>query len=145
LGIVSFNRDGWWHFEQIIRVQARFFHGRHRGKTYWLGVDTGASRTTLGVEIASELGIDLAAEGMKCTIQTMDNEVQAHRVKIGRIMIANETLAKFEVWFTKIPSWVQDQGADGLLGRDFLSQFHLHIDFEHYLLTLERRTYQQST
>lgn len=138
MATVNFDRYGMWHPRLLIPVQIKVFAQSGVNRLFWLGVDTAANQTVLRSDIAPELKIDLERDGTPDSLRALASELPSRRVRTKRVMVASVVLRDFSIQFAEIPEWIADQQLDGLLGLDFLSHFHIEIDFGNRLLSLKK-------
>lgn len=138
MATVNFDRYGTWHPGLLIPVQVKLLARNGIERHLWLGVDTAATHTLLRSDAILAFKIDLDEEGTPDTLRALASELPSRRIQMKRMMVASVVLREFFVQFADIPEWIAEQHLDGLLGLDFLSHFHIEIDFSHRLLSLKK-------
>lgn len=94
-------------------------------------LDTGADRTVISPSVQSRMGLSLE-NGLSVTLQTLTGMGQANGVWVDFIEVGETRVGPLfiVVYATDL------KGADGLLGRDFLSHLNLSIDSKEKVVTL---------
>jgi clan AA aspartic protease (TIGR02281 family) len=89
-------------------------------------VDTGASYTTISQAMANQLGLNLENASTVIPLQTANGVIEAPLVSVGSLEVG-------------VHDVFPDPNIAGLLGLNFLSQFHLGIDSKNGILYLEKK------
>jgi hypothetical protein len=115
---------------QPIMVDVRL-NGSGRAR---LMLDTGADRTLISPRALAAAGVSLAhvvARGRMAGVTGTDRVdfVVLESLAVGEARVGRLPVAAYEM--------SQPNGGDGLLGRDFLDQFHLRIDSTRGIVTLQ--------
>ncbi len=89
-------------------------------------LDTGATVTTINENVAARLGISGSdVQGGSATVAD-GRRIPAFRIVADAIAVGSHSLAGVDV---SILPGVGNNGAEGLLGMNFLKNFRYHIDF----------------
>jgi len=99
-------------------------------------VDTGASYTTISQAMAKQLGLNLENASTVIPLQTANGIIEAPLVSVGSLEVGGFALKDLTVVVHDI---FPDPNIAGLLGLNFLSQFHLGIDSKNGILYLEKK------
>jgi clan AA aspartic protease (TIGR02281 family) len=99
-------------------------------------VDTGASYTTISQATARELRIDLENTAAVIALQTANGVIEAPLVSVGSLELGGLGLKNLKV---AVHDVFPDPTIAGLLGLNFLSQFHVGIDSKNSVLYLEKK------
>jgi hypothetical protein len=102
------------------------------GSAITLVLDTGADRTLVAPAVLVRLGITLP-NTLEATIRGVAGTIQADVVSIQSLEVGNIGAGPMSI----IAHDAELPGADGLLGRDFLSLFSMTIDSRTSVVTLE--------
>ncbi len=102
------------------------------GSPVTLVLDTGADRTLVAPAALARLGIALP-NTLEATVRGVAGAVQADVVSIQSLEVGDIGAGPFAI----IAHDAEVPGADGLLGRDFLSLFSMTIDSRASVVTLE--------
>ncbi len=99
-------------------------------------VDTGASYTTISQAMAKQLGLNLENASTVISLQTANGVIEAPLVSVGSLEVGGFALKDLTVVVHDV---FPDPNIAGLLGLNFLSQFHLGIDSKNGILYLEKK------
>jgi clan AA aspartic protease (TIGR02281 family) len=99
-------------------------------------VDTGASYTTISQAMANQLGLNLENASTVIPLQTANGVIEAPLVSVGSLEVGGFALKDLTVVVHDV---FPDPNIAGLLGLNFLSQFHLGIDSKNGILYLEKK------
>jgi clan AA aspartic protease (TIGR02281 family) len=99
-------------------------------------VDTGASYTTISQAVAQQLGLNLENASTVIPLQTANGVIEAPLVSVGSLEVGGFALKDLPVVVHDV---FPDPNIAGLLGLNFLSQFHLGIDSKNGILYLEKK------
>jgi len=99
-------------------------------------VDTGASYTTISQAVAKQLGLNLENASTMISLQTANGVIEAPLVSVGSLEVGGFALKDLTVVVHDV---FPDPNIAGLLGLNFLSQFHLGIDSKNGILYLEKK------
>jgi clan AA aspartic protease (TIGR02281 family) len=99
-------------------------------------VDTGASHTTISQAVAQQLQINLATASTGMPFQTANGVIEAPLVKVASLEVGGFIVKDLTVVVHDI---FPDPDIAGLLGLNFLSQFHLGIDSKNGIVYLEKK------
>jgi len=99
-------------------------------------VDTGASYTTISQAMAKQLGLNLENASTVIPLQTANGVIEAPLVSVGSLEVGGFALKDLTVVVHDV---FPDPNIAGLLGLNFLSQFHLGIDSKNGILYLEKK------
>jgi clan AA aspartic protease (TIGR02281 family) len=99
-------------------------------------VDTGASYTTISQAMASQLGLNPQNASTVISLQTANGVIEAPLVSVGSLEVGGFALKDLTVVVHDV---FPDPNIAGLLGLNFLSQFHLGIDSKNGILYLEKK------
>jgi len=99
-------------------------------------VDTGASYTTISQAMANQLGLNLENASTVISLQTANGVIEAPLVSVGSLEVGGFALKDLTVVVHDV---FPDPNIAGLLGLNFLSQFHLGIDSKNGILYLEKK------
>lgn len=99
-------------------------------------VDTGASYTTISQAVAQQLGLNLENPSTMISLQTANGVIEAPLVSVGSLEVGGFALKDLTVVVHDV---FPDPNIAGLLGLNFLSQFHLGIDSKNGILYLEKK------
>jgi predicted aspartyl protease len=102
------------------------------GSPITLVLDTGADRTLVAPAVLARLGIALP-NTLEATIRGVAGTIQADLVPIRSLEVGSIAAGPLAI----IAHDAELPGADGLLGRDFLSLFSVTIDSRASVVTLE--------
>lgn len=92
----------------------------------YLALDSGATRTLIGLDALRLAGYDPTAVGQKTQMTTGSGVVQAYRLPVTSLSALGQTRTNFPVIAHNLPPGTS---VDGLLGLDFLRGNVLSIDF----------------
>lgn len=130
-GSAPFKRSG-----QEMVVEATL----NRRVTANLLVDTGADLTIIPTAAARELGIDLHAKLPTVRLQTLADSIRVPLVVLDFMEVGGMEVKDVTVAVHDSPIFDPHlSGPPGLLGRDFLSHFHVQVDFKEGFLLLKER------
>ena len=99
-------------------------------------VDTGASYTTISQAMAKQLQINLENVSTVIPLQTANGVIEAPLARVGSLEVGGFALKDLAVVVHDV---FPDPNIAGLLGLNFLSQFHLGIDSKNGILYLEKK------
>ena len=99
-------------------------------------VDTGASYTTISQAMAKQLQINLENVSTVIPLQTANGVIEAPLASVGALEVGGFALKDLAVVVHDV---FTDPNIAGLLGLNFLSQFHLGIDSKNGILYLEKK------
>ena len=99
-------------------------------------VDTGASYTTISQAMAQQLGLNPTNASTVIPLQTANGVIEAPLVSVGSLAVGGFALKDLTVVVHDV---FPDPNIAGLLGLNFLSQFHLGIDSKNGILYLEKK------
>lgn len=99
-------------------------------------VDTGASYTTISQAMAKQLGLNPENASTVIPLQTANGVIKAPLVSVGSLEVGGFALKDLTVVVHDV---FPDPNIAGLLGLNFLSQFHLGIDSKNGILYLEKK------
>jgi clan AA aspartic protease (TIGR02281 family) len=116
--------SGGWVGEVVVNdaVRARFL------------IDTGASITAIGPELADRLGIKPGRPPLVVTLQTISGETKAPVVSISSLRIAELEARDVAAVVHEMPA-----GLDGILGNTFLARYSVTLNARQGVLTVRRR------
>ena len=111
-----------------IMVDARV-NGSHSVR---LLLDTGADRTLIAPRALVAAGVSLTRDALKGAITSVTGKAEVQGVKLDSLEVGQARVSQLLVI-----SYDMDQASyDGLLGRDFLEQFHVTMDSARGLVTI---------
>jgi clan AA aspartic protease (TIGR02281 family) len=99
-------------------------------------VDTGASYTTISQAMAQQLGLNPTNASTVIPLQTANGVIEAPLVSVDSLEVGGFALKDLPVVVHDV---FPDPNIAGLLGLNFLSQFHLGIDSKNGILYLEKK------
>ena len=91
-----------------------------------VGLDTGATITTIPTKVAIALGYDLSKPKRQQQIVTGNGIVAAKIITVSRLTAIGETVENIDVLCHNLPTSLR---VEGLLGLNFLEHFDLNISF----------------
>jgi clan AA aspartic protease (TIGR02281 family) len=101
-------------------VNANNFH------SLTVGLDTGATITTVPTKVVTALGYDLSRPKRQQAIVTGSGIVSAAVITVSRLTAIGETVENTDVVCHDLPKNLR---VEGLLGLNFLEHFNLNISF----------------
>ena len=98
-------------------------------------IDTGATYTTLPLNVLDDIGYESNTIDRRIDIMTASGKERVPMISIAAFNCLGETLTDFSVIALNLPSHPL---MNGLLGMDFLSKFGTTIDIKKAQITMER-------
>ena len=93
-------------------------------------LDTGASRSVIGEQVATRLGFDLTRLKLGSRLMTAGGGTNSRILKLPKFSLFGKDMVNFEVSVLNLPSQIT-YFIDGLIGMDFLLQFkNIKFDFD---------------
>ena len=111
-------------------VNANNFH------SLTVGLDTGATITTIPTKVATALGYGLSKPKRQQQIVTGNGIVEANIITVSRLTAIGETVENIDVLCHNLPTSLR---VEGLLGLNFLEYFNLNISFSTRSIEIQPR------
>lgn len=100
---------------------------------YWFLVDTGAATTMVTQRVAEEIGLKLSHPLRRQRVTSVHKSARAPMVRLSSLQLGSQRVTDLEVLVLTLPANLR---FDGILGVNFLEQFHATFDFNHSILVL---------
>ena len=125
-----------FHFNPTVaRIRLRVEIVGDRRRTLDMLLDTGATRTTIPLWAAEEIGIPPHASERRVETTTASDTIEAPIVTVPSVHAFGHTVENIEVLCLDLPPSLC---IDGLLGLNFLSRFKLFVHFPKGVLIIQR-------
>ena len=95
-------------------------------QTLSVGLDTGASITSIPSQVATDLGYDLSNPKQEVSILTSSRAITSKIITVRNLTAIGETVENIDVLCHDLP---EDSIVEGLLGLNFLQHFDVNISF----------------
>lgn len=95
-------------------------------QTLSVGLDTGASLTSIPSQVATDLGYDLSNPKQEVSIITSSGAITSKIITVRNLTAIGETVENIDVLCHDLP---EDAIVEGLLGLNFLQHFDVNISF----------------
>ena len=95
-------------------------------QTISVGLDTGASITSIPIQVATDLGYDLSNPKQEVDILTTNGIITAKIITVRNLTAIGETINNIDVLCHDLH---EDSIVEGLLGLNFLQHFDINILF----------------
>jgi len=99
-----------------------------------MALDTGATRTLLSQRVANSLGLNTS--GARALVETANGRVSVAVARLASAMVGE---AEVENLIVTVHNFSSNRNLGGLLGLDFLRQFHVALDSQKQVLVLSPR------
>lgn len=110
--------------------------GRY-SQTVHVALDTGATYTMIPWEIAEALGYAPEVAKDRIRITTASGTEKVPLINVDSFAVKGATVSNLKVAVHDLP---ETSRVDGLLGLNFLRNFHLSLDFHKGIIELDKKT-----
>ena len=103
-------------------------------QTLSVGLDTGASITSIPPQVATDLGYDLSNPKQEVNILTSTGIITAKIITVRNLTAIGETIENIDVLCHDLP---EDSIVEGLLGLNFLQHFDIRLLFSNETIEIQ--------